>query len=219
MTTLNVQKRDRNESLKNLRSQGQSAGVCYGTHFDSTPISFNEADFRKVYNEAGTSGVIDLGGDLKGQQCFIHDMQVHVTSGEILHVDFKIVSAGETTEVAVPVEIEGEAPAVESHKGLLRIAHHEINVEAIPSQVPSEFVVDISGLEEVGDSIKVSDLKLPEGVTVLDDTNMTIVSISSLQEEDEEEEETGPTMEEVLADPTGESEEESEETNKEESSE
>lgn len=211
MTKLNVQKRDVNGSLSNLRSQGLTAGVCYGAHFESTPVSFNEGDFRKVYRDAGTSSVIELERDLKGQQCFVQDMQVHVTSGEILHVDFKIVSAGETTEVAVPVETEGESPAVESHKGLLTIAHHEINVEAIPSQIPSEFVVDISGLKEVGDSIKVSDLKLPEGVTVLDDANMTIVSISALQEEDEEEEGTGPTMEEVLADPSKEESEEEKE--------
>jgi large subunit ribosomal protein L25 len=200
MTKLNVQKRDVNGSLNHLRSEGLTAGVCYGSGFENTPVSFNEADFRKVYREAGTSSVITLGGDLENEQCFIHDMQVHVTSGDVLHVDFKIVAVGEKTEVAVPIETEGEAPAVTSHKGLLRVAHNEINVEAIPSEIPSEFLVDISGLKEVGDSIKVSDLKLPKGVVVLDDHNMTLVTISSLQEDDKES--SGPTMEEVLANPT-----------------
>lgn len=210
MTKLNVQKRDTNESLDHLRSQGLTVGVCYGAHFDSTPVSFNEGELRKVYHQAGTSSVIDLGGDLEGEQCFIHDMQVHVTTGDILNVDFKIVAANETTEVAVPVETEGESPAVEKHLGLLTIAHHEINIEALPSKVPAEIVVDISGLKEVGDSIKVSDLKLPEGVTALDDADMTVVSISALQDKEEDEEQDGPTMEEVLADPSKDSEEESE---------
>ena len=129
-------------------------------------------------------------------------MQVHVTSGAVLHVDFKIVAAGEKTEVAVPIETQGEAPAVAGKKGLLRIAHSEINIEAIPSKVPSEITIDISGLNEVGDSIKVSDLNLGKDITILEEADMEIVSISALQEESEDEEGSGPTLEEVLANPT-----------------
>ena len=202
MTELNVLKRDPKESLDNLRSQGRIPGVCYGSGFENTPVSLEQGAFRKLYREAGNSNIINLGGDLKGEQCFVHDMQVHVTTGDILHVDFKVVAAGETTEVAVPVETTGEAPAVVNKLGLLRIGHSEINIEAIPSKIPSEIIVDVSGLEHVGDKIKVSDLKLPEGVKALDEDDMTIVSISALQEEKEDDEESdGPSLEDVLADP------------------
>ena len=203
MTKLNVQKRDVKESLANLRSQGLTVGVCYGPNFENVSVAFKDGDFRKLYKEAGTSSVITLTGDLEGKQCFIHDMQVHVTTGEILNVDFKIVAAGEKTEVTVPIEVTGEAPAVHDKKGILRTDHSEISVEAIPSNVPSEITIDISSLKEVGDSIKISDLTLPEGVEALEEENMTLVSISGLQEESEDDEEsTGPTMEEVLADPS-----------------
>jgi large subunit ribosomal protein L25 len=206
MTKLNVQKRDANMSLDAIRAEGKVPGVCYGSEFESTPVSFDRGEFRKLYKEAGNATIIELDGDLKGEQCFVHDMQVHVTSGEILHVDLKVVAAGQTTEVAVPVEVEGEAPAVTNKLGLLRIGHSELNVEAIPSKVPSEIIVDVSGLENVGDKIKVSDLKLPEGVEVIDDADMTVVSISGLQEE-KEEDENAPSMEDVLADPNAEAEE------------
>ena len=198
MTELNVLKRDANNSLKALRAEGNIPGVCYGSGFENTPVSFNQGEFRKVYKEIGTSSVLDLGGDLKGQQCFVQDMQVHVVSGEILHVDFKIVAKGETTEVTVPVETTGEAAAVTKKEGILNQSMNELQIEAVPSKVPSSIMVDISELN-TGDSIKVSDLKLPDGVIVLDDADAVVVSISGLQEEKEDED--GPSLEDVLADP------------------
>jgi large subunit ribosomal protein L25 len=205
MTELNVLKRDVKASLTQLRSEGKAPGVCYGSGIESTPVLFDEGEFRKVYREVGTSSVIDLGGDMKGQQCFVQDMQVHVVSGEILHVDFKVVAAGETTEVTVPVETEGEAPAVTKKEGILNVSLNEISIEAVPSKVPAAITVDVSTLE-IGDNIKVTDLKLPEGVTALEDADAVVVSISGLQEESEEESD-GPSMEEVLADPNADAEE------------
>lgn len=207
MTELNLTKRDPKDSLTFLRSEGKAPGVCYGSGSENTPVSFDEGELRKVYKEVGTSGVIELTGDLKGQQCFIQDMQVHVVSGDVLHVDFKIVAKGETTEVTVPVETEGTAAAVEKKEGILNVVLNELQIEAVPSRVPSEIVIDVSNLN-VGDSIHVSDIKLEDGVTILEEADAVVVSISGLSDEAEDEEQTGPTMEEVLADPkAGDSEE------------
>lgn len=199
MTELNVHTRTKKESLNHLREQGRVPAICYGAHTDNILISFNEGEFRKCYREAGSSSVIQLTGDVD-EQCFIQDMQVHVVSGDILHADLKIVAAGETTQVDVPIVTTGEAPAVINRIGLLRIGHPELSIEAIPSKVPSEISIDVSGLKEVGDHITIADLNLGEGVTILEDESITLVSISSFQEEDEEEDD-GPTLEEVLADP------------------
>jgi len=198
MTELNVSKRDAQMSLKALRAEGRTPGICYGAGFENTPVSFDQGEFRKVYKKAGTSSVVELTGDLKGQQCFIQDMQVHVVSGEVLHVDFKIVAQGETTEVTVPIETVGEAEAVTKKQGILNQSIHEVQLEAIPSKVPSVITVNVESLN-VGDSIRISDLVIPEGVTFLEDADAVVVSISGLSEESEES--NGPTLEEVLADP------------------
>lgn len=209
MTELNVHKRKKEDSLDAIRAKGHVPAICYGLHTDNILVSFDQNEFRKCYREAGTSSIINLVGDLK-EQSFVQDMQVHVVSGDIQHVDLKIVATGETTQVDVPVKTKGTAPAVENKLGLLRIAHQELSIEAIPSEVPSEITVDITNLNEVGDNIKVKDLNLPDSITILEDENITLVSISSLQEEDEEDED-GPTLEEVLADPRSDEKEEEKE--------
>ena len=198
MTTLTLTKRESGINLDSLRSSGIIPGVCYGANTESTPVTFTDIDFRKAYREAGNSTVVALAGDFSGKQCFIQDMQVHVVTGQILHVDFKIVDQNETTEVSVPVHVSGEALAVTKKLGLLHIAQHELTISAIPSKIPHEILVDVTNLKEVGDAIKVSDLNLGKDVAVLEDLDEVVVTISALQEEVEG---TGPSMADVLAEP------------------
>ena len=185
------------DNIDALKKQLASVPSMEGLELASK-VSTKEPYFVGDENAELKVAVLDLGGDLKGQQCFVQDMQVHVVSGEILHVDFKIVAKGETTEVTVPVETTGEAAAVTKKEGILNQSMNELQIEAVPSKVPSSIMVDISELN-TGDSIKVSDLKLPDGVIVLDDADAVVVSISGLQEEKEDED--GPSLEDVLADP------------------
>ncbi len=198
MTTLTLTKRDTAANLDMLRKSGVVPGVCYGSNTESTPVSFSDSDFRKVYRHAGSSSVIDLAGDFAGKQCFIQDMQVHVVSGEILHVDFKIVDQSQETEVSVPVEITGEATAVAKKLGLLNVAQHELMIAAVPSKIPHQISIDVTSLMEVGDSIKVSDLNLGKDVRILEDADEVVVTISALHEESET---NGPSMADVLAEP------------------
>jgi large subunit ribosomal protein L25 len=186
MIELKVLKRDTKESTEHIRSQGLIPAVMYGSHFESTPVSVDDIEFRKVYREAGTSNVINTSGDFAGEMILVQDMHVHVVSGEILNIDFKVISKGETTEVTVPVELIGEAPAVKNNIGALNFSHEEVVIETIPSKIPNNIEIDISKLENIGDSIKLSDLKLPEGVLLLDDADITVVSIIGFTEEKEE---------------------------------
>jgi large subunit ribosomal protein L25 len=186
MIELKVLKRDTKESTEYIRSQGRIPAVMYGANFESTPVSVDDIEFRKVYREAGTSNVINTSGDFAGEMILVQDMHVHVVSGEILNIDFKVISKGETTEVTVPVELIGEAPAVKNNIGALNFSHEEVVIETIPSKIPNNIEIDISKLENIGDSIKLSDLKLPEGVLLLDDADITVVSIIGFTEEKEE---------------------------------
>lgn len=208
MTELKFTKRDAETSAEFLRSQGLVPAVCYGAGFENTLVTVNDIDFRKVYRHSGTSGLITTSGDIDGEQCLVQDMQVHVVSGDLLHIDFKMVAKGETTEVTVPVTLIGESPAVANKIGLLNMSHDEIVIETIPSKIPESIEIDATKLKELGDSIKVSNLVLADGIKVLDDADTTIVSIMAIKEEVESEEKD-TSMEPELVDQKGKSEEES----------
>ena len=216
MLQLEMKKRDvEKDSIASLKKEGKVPAVCYGPHFDSTPVIIDDVEFRKVYREAGTSGVIQITGDID-EQCLVQDLQAHVVTGDLQHVDFKILTKGETTEVTVAVELVGTSPAKENRIGLLNFGHREIVIETIPSKIPESIEVDISGLENLGDAIKISDLNLGDDVTVLEDENITIVSITEFDEEEPEEEEmTDVAMEPELVDQKGKGEEADGETSEE----
>lgn len=209
MTELKLTKRDAQNTPAYLRSQGQVPAVCYGAGFENTLVSVDDIEFRKVYRHVGTSGLITTSGDIAGEQCLVQDMDVHVVSGEIMHIDFKMVAKGETTEVTVPVEVIGEPASVTNSTGVIHVAHSEIIIETIPSKIPESIKIDVSGME-IGDSVKVSDLKLDEGVVAIDDADTLVISLSTLKENEVEEEDTDMSdiaMEPELVDQKGKGEE------------
>jgi len=202
MIELKVLKRDVKDSNEYLRNQGVVPAILYSADMESTPILVDDIEFRKVYREAGTSQIINIIGDITGVMCVVQDMQVHVVSGELVHIDFKAIKKGETTEITVPIELVGESPAAKNSLGALNFANNEALIETIPSKIPDHLEVDISGLAAIGDSIKMGDITLPEGVVMMEDANMTVATIVELVENVEEETDTGVTLEEVLADPS-----------------
>ena len=209
MIELKVLKRDPEDSNEYLRSQGLVPAVMYGAHYDSTPVSVDDIEFRKVYREAGTSHVITTTGDITGEMCLIQDMHAHVVSGELLHVDFKVINKGEKTEVTVPVVLVGEAPAKKNGLGIIHQGIEELVVETLPSNIPESIEVDISGLTNLGDGIKVSDITLAKDVTLIDaDEDMTIVSIVAPRAQEPEAQSTSDTtMEPELVGQKGKAEE------------
>lgn len=209
MIELKVLKRDPQDSNEYLRSQGLVPAVLYGSHFESVPVSIEDGEFRKAYREAGTSHLISTIGDISGELCLVQDVQAHVVSGELLHIDFKVVNQGETTEVTIPVVLVGESPAKKNSIGLLNFSHEEVVIETLPSKIPEKIEVDISGLVAIGDAIKLKDVKLPEGVELVDEANTTLVSIVAPREEEPEEEPTerDSAMEPELVDQKGKGEE------------
>ena len=217
MIELNVLKRDTQDSNEYLRSQGLVPAILYGSEFESTPISVNDIEFRKVYRESGTSNIINTTGDISGEMCVVQDMQVHVVSGNLLHIDFKVMNKGETTEIAVPITLVGESPADKNSLGVVNFSHEEAMIETIPSKIPDHLEADISTLIELGDSIKMQDLKLPEGVKLIDDGETIVVNIVTPKENEVEEEvpvveEDGENTEPELVDQKGKAEEEEGET-------
>lgn len=210
MIELTVKKRDPKNSNDFLRSQGRVPAVIYGSGFENVSVSLDDSELRKVYKKAGMSNVVTLKGDTTATMCIIQDMQVHVVSGDILHVDLKVVNEGETTEVTIPLTLVGESPAIKNSIGLLNFSLEEIIIETIPSKIPQTIEVDISELNNLGDSVKLSDLKFSKDIKVLDDMNTTIVSIVSPREEEPEDAATDTPMEPELVDQKGKAKDESE---------
>ncbi len=162
--------------------------VVYGPHMENNlTITVSPTEFKRVFKEAGTSQIISLSIDGEEHEVMIKDFQLNPVSDDFVHVDFYAITRGEEMEVAVPFEFKGEAPALESGNNILNKVLSEIKVKCLPRNIPSEIEIDLGALEKAGDSIRLADIKLPEGVEFLTDNfDEVIVSVSENKEEVEE---------------------------------
>jgi large subunit ribosomal protein L25 len=157
----------------------------YGPKFESLSISIGGVDFRKALAAAGESTIVTLEGDGLSEETLIHDVQFDPVSGEPLHVDFYVVEKGKTVQVAVPVEFVGESAAVKGGADLIKVMH-ELEIEALPKDLPHELTIDISALVEVDSQIHAKDVVLPAGVTLITDGDEVVVIATAHAEESEE---------------------------------
>ncbi|MEZ4087822.1 MAG: 50S ribosomal protein L25 [Candidatus Gracilibacteria bacterium] len=185
--TLEVQKRELSSSPRELRRQNVIPAVFYGQGEKSVAVQMDYQTFRRTYMKTGSSALIDLkveGEDPK--KVLVHDLQIHPLSGKIEHVDFLLVNLKEAITAYVPVEIVGEASAVKDHGGILNTVKTELHVKCLPLELPHEIKVDISGLEELGASIHVSDIPAIGGVEILDGEEDVIVNVVAPRVEEPE---------------------------------
>ena len=185
--TLNAKPRDLKESLDHIRKNGDLPAVFYGAKKESTPISINAREFTKVWKEAGESAAIKLAVGGENIDILIHDIQVNPVNGMPTHADFLAIDMNKPIEVAIQLAFSDDTPAVTRGVGILTKVIHEIEVRALPKDLPHEIEVDTSKLENVDDQILVKDLKMPAGVEVLKDEEEVVALIAPMQEEKEEE--------------------------------
>lgn len=186
MTTLEFTKRDGLVSTKTVRKEGEVPAVFYGPKEGTQSISVDEIKFMKVYEEAGESSVVTLRGDGAEHEVLIHDIQFDPIKGRPLHIDFYVIEKGKKVTVHVPLEFEGSAPAEKTLGGVLVKVLHELEIEAMPKDLPHELVVDISSLVDFDSVIHAKDIKLPSGVTLISDEEETIALVQAPKEEEEE---------------------------------
>jgi len=191
--TLDVE--DRTErgtrAAKRLRREGYVPGVVYGgKDGESTSFKVNWRDLRQVL--AG-SALIDLKVGGKTRPVIVKDQQQHPVRDELLHIDLLEVRLDEKIQTQVSVHLEGaeEAPGIKEG-GVLEHVTHQLNIEALPTDIPEAIVVDVSGLE-IAATMHLSEISPPQGVTFLDDPEETILAtvvVPTEVEEPEIEEET-----------------------------
>jgi len=185
MTNLSIQKREAGTGVDALRALARVPAVMYGPKFESLSISIGAVDFRKALAAAGESTIVTLEGDGLSEETLIHDVQFDPVSGEPLHVDFYVVEKGKKVQVAVPVEFVGESAAIKAGADLIKVMH-ELEIEALPKDLPHELTVDISVLVEVDSQIHAKDVVLPAGVTLITDGDEVVVIAAAHAEETEE---------------------------------
>jgi large subunit ribosomal protein L25 len=161
-------------ATRRLRRSGQVPGVLYGG--DGEPVSF-AVDARVLRHALAAKGaVLELEVDGTTMPAVLKDTQRHPVRGETMHVDFIRVNLSVAIHATVPIELIGgdDAPGVKSG-GVLDQVTREVNVEALPNEIPETIQHDVSAME-IGDTLLLSSISAPKGVTLLDDLEGTVVA-------------------------------------------
>ena len=196
---LSVKKRDIfGKKVKNLRAQGLVPAVIYGKHVEAESISCVKNDLLKVYRAAWYSTPVELTGDVD-HLVLINSLQLDPVSDEIISADFLAVSRTEKVSAKIPVVTFWESQLEKLNEGKIMQIRDEVEVEAFPQDLPSKFEIDISVLETVNDVFFVKDLKVSDKVTILDDPELPILTVSVLSDEAEEEQTQEATTTEAAA--------------------
>lgn len=180
---LEVQKRTLlGKKVKKLRKEGLLPASIYGKNIKSQPLMVPLKNFDQVFRQVGEAGVVDLvlEKEEKTRPVLIHNLQLDPVTSQPLHTDFFQVDLKEKVRTMVPVTFTGEPQAVAEKKGVLLTTLNEVEVEALPTDLPEHIEVDSSSLVGLDQEIKVSELKVPPQVTVLTDPNLMVCKIGPL---------------------------------------
>lgn len=159
-TTLKAEKRKtEGRKVKTLRKEGILPGNVYGKKVKSLSVQVNLKEFEKMYKEIGETGLLMLNIGDEERPVLIHNLQLDPVSDAPIHVDFLQVDLKEKVEADIPVELSGESPAEKQVVGTVVQYINEVKVEALPTDLPERFEVDITSLSEVDQSILVKDIK------------------------------------------------------------
>jgi large subunit ribosomal protein L25 len=179
-TELKVAPRDvLGKKVKALRRQGVTPANIYGSHVESQSIQVVTEELRHVIKTAGRNDIVylRLDGD-EPRPTFLRDIQQNPVTDAILHVDFLQISLREKVKADVPLHLVGLAPAVDTLGGILMHGLDHVSVEALPTEVPSFIEVDVTSLAEINQALHVSDVPVPEGVTILTDVEQVIAKVA-----------------------------------------
>jgi large subunit ribosomal protein L25 len=192
----------RRAGARTLRSSGRVPAVIYGRHNPPQSLEFNVKDIKDVMHDAASEIVLlDLSvqGDAKPKRlALVQEIQHHVLTHQMLHVDLHEVAEDEKVTVMVPVESTGEAVGVKTGGGTLEHVLFKLKVRALPKDLPEVLIVDVSALE-IGKAIHIGDMKAPEGVEILGDKHISVLAVAAPVSEAQE----AATLEAATS-PTGE---------------
>ncbi len=179
----------RNAVNKLKQEEGVVPAVIYGAKQQPQNLQISKRDISNILGRvAGENVLVDLeieeNGGKSNRMALIQEVQHHPLGGEILHVDFHAVSMDETIQADIPIEPFGVPTGVKNYGGILEQSVRSLEIECLPKDLPDIITVDVS-LLNIGDSIHVKDIRLPEGVEARDDAELTVFLVSAPTVEEE----------------------------------
>ena len=189
-------------AVKKIKAQGAVPAVIYGAKDKPQSLQVSSREIGNILAHAvGENILVDLeisdSGKTTNRLALIQEVQHAPLGGAVLHVDFHAVSQDEVLHAYIPIEAQGEAIGVRSYGGILDQSMRRIEVACLPKDLPEILRVDVSALN-VGDSIHLKDIALPEGVKALADGDLTVFHVSSPTVEEAKPAEDAPTSPEVI---------------------
>jgi large subunit ribosomal protein L25 len=179
----------RRDGVRKLRSAGRVPAVIYGGESKPQNLEISAKEIEElIHHSASENLLVDLAvkDDKQPKRlALVQEIQHHPLSGDLLHVDFHEVSETEKVSVMVPVETVGEAAGVKTGGGVLEHVLFKLKVRALPKELPEQIIIDVTHLE-LGKSIHIGDIKLPEGVEILGDKKGPVVAVALPRTEEEE---------------------------------
>ncbi|UCF81054.1 MAG: 50S ribosomal protein L25 [Acidobacteriota bacterium] len=183
------EKTGKNESRR-LRRQGRIPAVVYGLGKPTAALQLDPKDILNIlHSPKGTNTLFKIQerDDAEGRMVMLRDYQYHPVTGDLLHVDLVRVDVSKPVEVEVPVETYGIAPGIKDEGGFLTIVLREIELRCLPSRIPDSVRIDISNLHLHG-IVRIRDVNFGEGVEVLHEPEIPLLTIQEPVKEPEPEE-------------------------------
>lgn len=172
-----------------LRREGMLPAIVYGSGMEPIPLELNAHETSKILKQVSGSTLLTLQIGSQKHAAIVRDVQIDVLRRDLVHIDFLKVALDTVIRTTVPVTTIGEAPAVPNLGGVLVLGISQLDIEALPGDLPDTISVDLSPLIEINNSITVKDLSISDQVTVLTDENEVIARIVAQAIEEEVEEE------------------------------
>jgi large subunit ribosomal protein L25 len=178
---LQVEKRERTGKggCRQARMRGLIPAVVYGSGKDSVPIQVDRKTFVEMMKKAGSENpvlLLKLSDTGQERHAMIRDMQRNPVSRQVIHIDFQRIEMTDKVRVTVPIELVGTAYGVKVEGGLIDFVVREVHIACLPGDIPNHIELDVTELH-AGQHAAAKDVKLPEGVTLLDDPERVILSV------------------------------------------
>ncbi len=183
------------KQVKALRREGLIPAVVYGGEGEPISIELDGRDAIKILSETSTSTLITLKVGKDDHRVLLRDIQYDVIRRTPIHVDFLRVEMGTAIRTTVPIDFVGEAPGVKDHGGVLVTGLDELEIEALPSDLPDKVTVDLEVLKEIESMITVADIFIGKGIEVLTEPEEVVAHIVYQEIEELEEEEIEAVVE------------------------
>jgi large subunit ribosomal protein L25 len=179
-TTLSLRPRDGSGkgSARKLRAAGRIPGVIYGHGEETRSVSVDRHEFELLFSRVHVENTV-LSLEIEGQRpikALVREVQAHPVRADVLHVDFYQIHAGEKVSVQVPIRLQG-TPAGVRAGGMLQHTLNDLPIRCLADAIPETITADVTALE-IGDSLHISDLQIPDGVELELEGDVTVCSVS-----------------------------------------